>query len=282
MKILSNFLSLAGAEILGKILTFAAFASLARTVGAANFGYVEWAGAILLCANLIVEQGFSLYGAREIAKTPARAADLIAHIVGARFVLAFVAFGIIIALAFGLPHTQNLRSLLLIYGASLFAAPLLMAWVFQGFDRMRTAAIIGLVRQTIFALVVLVFVRNGEQLWLVAVAEIAAVGGAAIYSVWSVKSKLHLPLQINFKVSKNLFREGVPFGLSQMFWTIKMFGATLIVGFIATAEDTGYFSAAMRIFVALHTFVWLYFFKANVLFVVLGGGLCGLLKYLLF
>ena len=46
-----------------------------------------------------------------------------------------------------------------------------------------------------------------------------------------------------------------------MFWVLKMFGATFIVGLIATAEDTGYFAGAMRIYIALHTFVWLYFFN---------------------
>ena len=84
MKLLRNFLSLAAAEIVSKILTFIAFSYLARTVGAASFGYVEWAGAALLCAGLIIDQGFGFYGAREIAKTPSRAAGLIAEIVGAR------------------------------------------------------------------------------------------------------------------------------------------------------------------------------------------------------
>jgi O-antigen/teichoic acid export membrane protein len=40
-----------------------------------------------------------------------------------------------------------------------------------------------------------------------------------------------------------------------------MFGATFVIGLIATAEDTGYFAGAMRIYIALHTFVWLYYFN---------------------
>ena len=40
-----------------------------------------------------------------------------------------------------------------------------------------------------------------------------------------------------------------------------MFGSTLIIGLVATAEDTGYFAGAMRILIALHTFVWLYYFN---------------------
>ncbi len=56
-------------------------------------------------------------------------------------------------------------------------------------------------------------------------------------------------------------REGLPIGLSQLFWTARMYGATLILGFIAPAQDVGYFASAMRILVALHAFVYLYYFN---------------------
>ena len=52
-----------------------------------------------------------------------------------------------------------------------------------------------------------------------------------------------------------------------------MFGATVILPNL----QTDFFALGL----AVTSFVWLYFFKVNVLFVVLGGGLCGLLKYLL-
>ncbi len=261
MKLFRNFLSLAGAEAVSKLLTFAAFASLARVVGPENFGYVEWAAAVLLCAGLIVDQGFGSYGAREIAKDERKARDLIAEIIGARLILAILAYVIVLLLAFGLHRADTLKNLLLLYGVSLFAAPLMLSWVFQGFEKMNTVAVIQLIRQTIFAVIVLLFVRSVEQLLLVAVAEILAVGVAAIFSVWAVKSKLSLPIRIIFRFSSHLFREGVPIGLSQMLWVVKMFGATLIVGLIATPVDTGYFAGAMRIFIALHTFVWLYYFN---------------------
>ncbi len=261
MKLFRNFLSLAGAEALSKLLTFAAFASLARVAGPENFGYVEWAGAVLLCAGLIVDQGFGSYGAREIAKNHGRASDLIAEIIGARFVLACFAYSVILLLILALQRAGILESLLLLYGLSLFAAPLMLSWVFQGFEKMNTVAAIQLIRQSVFAVIVLVFVRSVDLLLFVAFAEIAAVFAAAVFSIWAVRKKLRLRIKLSLRFSPQLFREGVPIGLSQMLWVVKMFGATLIVGLIATPEDTGYFAGAMRIFIALHAFVWLYYFN---------------------
>src|SRR5215470_6824792 len=45
MKLVKNFLSLAGAEVISKLVTFAAFAYLARVAGPDGFGYLESATA---------------------------------------------------------------------------------------------------------------------------------------------------------------------------------------------------------------------------------------------
>lgn len=261
MKLFRNFLSLAGAELVCKVLTFAAYARLARILGPDGFGYIEWVGAVLLCTALIVDQGFSQYGAREIAKSPERAESLISEIVSARFILAIISYVIIVVIAFLTQQGKIVQNLLLLYGISLFSLPLILTWVFQGNDKMQTVAIIQLIRQAVFALIVLAFIQNSSQIWYVAIAEIFAVSLAAGYSLWMTKRVFSLPIKVNFKISEQLFRDGIPIGLSQMFWVVKMFGATLIVGLVATAEDTGYFAGALRIFIALHTFVWLYYFN---------------------
>jgi O-antigen/teichoic acid export membrane protein len=52
-----NFVALSSAEAASKLATFAAFAYLARVLGASAFGQVELAAALMLCAGLFVEQG---------------------------------------------------------------------------------------------------------------------------------------------------------------------------------------------------------------------------------
>lgn len=262
MLLIKNFLSLSLAELIGKLLTFAAFAYLARVAGPEGFGFVEFAGAMLLCASLIVDQGFGPYGAREIARAPERTPMLVAEIVTARFALAVGAYLLVIAFALLVESSPIVMRLMLIYGLSLLAMPLLLPWVFQGHDRMHTVAVVQIIRQTMFAAAVFAFVREAEEVWLIAVAEVIAVCSAAGFSVWAYRRQFNESVRLKISVSKQLFREGASIGLSQMFWAVKMFGATLIVGVIAmSAEDVGYFAGAMRILIAVHTFVWLYYFN---------------------
>src|SRR5215471_1006182 len=254
-------MALSGAEAISKLLTFAAFAYLARVAGPDGFGYVEFAGAVLLCAGLVVDQGFSPYGAREIAKRPEQTSTLVSEIVLARFILAVASYLGVMTFAWMLNGPPILTRLLLVYGLSLLALPLLLQWVFQGHEKMQTVAAMQIVRQTVFAALVFGLVRDVSQIWFVAVAEIAGVCCASAYGIWKYWRAFGAVTRSRLTISGRLFREGTPIGLSQMFWVVKMFGATLILGTIASAQDIGFFAGAMRILAALHTFVWLYYFN---------------------
>lgn len=261
LNLLKNFLSLAGAEIAAKVMTFAAFAYLARVAGPQGFGYIEFAAAAAMCAGLIVEQGFNPFGAREIAKAPERTDALVSEIVLVRMLLAVAMYVALVIFALAVGQAEMQTRLLLVYGLSLLAMPLLLQWVFQGHDRMPTIAAIQVIRQTVFAVMVFVLVRQASQIWLVGLAETIGATSAAAFGVWAYRRKLNGKIQLRWKFSPQILREGMTIGLSQIFWVVKMTGATLILGLIASAEDVGYFGGAMRILMALHTFVWLYFFN---------------------
>ncbi|MBL8191597.1 MAG: oligosaccharide flippase family protein [Acidobacteria bacterium] len=256
-----NFLSLAGAELFAKVLTFAAFAYLARVAGPDGFGYIEFAAAAVMCAGLIVEQGFNPFGAREIAKAPERTGALVSEIVLVRMLLAVGLYVALVMFALAVGRAAVQTRLLLVYGLSLLAMPLFLQWVFQGHDRMQTVAAIQLIRQLVFAVVVFALVRQASQIWLVGLAETLGATSAAAVGVWAYRRQLNGRLALSWQFSSQLLREGATIGLSQIFWVVKMSGATLILGLIASAEDVGYFGGAMRILMALHTFVWLYFFN---------------------
>lgn len=261
LTLFKNFLSLAGAEIAAKALTFAAFAYLARIAGPYGFGYIEFAAAAVMCAGLIVEQGFNPFGAREIAKAPERTEALVSEIVLVRLLLAI---GLYVALAiFALVFSRTIlqTKLLLLYGLSLLAMPLLLQWVFQGHDRMQTVAAIQVIRQLVFAALVFALVHQAPQIWLVGLAETIGLASAGLFGVWMYRRGLGGTIRLRWQFSSQMLRGGMTIGLSQIFWVLKMTGATLILGLIAAPEDVGYFGGAMRILMALHTFVWLYFFN---------------------
>jgi PST family polysaccharide transporter len=230
-------------------------------VGPGGFGYIEFAAAVLMCASLVVDQGFSPFGAREIAKAPDQTGRMVIQIVTVRLLLAAVGYGGITLFALSIGRGPIMMRLLLIYGLSLWAAPFLLQWVFQGHDRMHLVAIAQVIRQTVFAAMVFAFVRGAENLLMVAWAEVAGVASAAAFCLLAYRRNFRNSPRSHLGSSPSLLREGVPIGLSQMFWVVKMFGGTLILGLIAPAQSVGLFAGAQRVLIAAHAFVWLYFFN---------------------
>jgi O-antigen/teichoic acid export membrane protein len=125
---------------------------------------------------------------------------------------------------------------------------------------MQLVAIAQIIRQVVFCAIVFALVRGPEQVLWVAWAEVAGVVATAIFCVAVYQRSFRKDAP---KVSTpiHLFREGLPIGLSQMFWVVKMFGGTLILGLIASAHNVAFFAGAQRILIAFHTFVWLYYFN---------------------
>lgn len=261
MKLIKAYLSLASAEVFSKLLTFAAFAYLARVLGPDSYGYIEFAGAALMCATLVVDQGFSSFGAREIAKAPGETRRWVAEIITLRFLLAALSYLALAVFALTIDRGPVVLRLLLIYGLSLWALPLLLQWVFQGHDRMHLVAVAQIVRQIVFAILVFAFVRRSDQILIVAWAEVFAVAAAAVFCIAAYRKYFDSVHLTTLSISPRLFREGLPIGLSQMFWVVRMCGGTLILGLIATPSEVAYFGGAQRVLLALHTFVWLYFFN---------------------
>jgi O-antigen/teichoic acid export membrane protein len=56
-------------------------------------------------------------------------------------------------------------------------------------------------------------------------------------------------------------REAAPIGLSELTWAFLWYAATVLLGLMVTGPSLGWFGAAHRAIMALHTFVWLYFFN---------------------
>src|SRR5690349_14522108 len=71
-----NFVLLGGAEVFSKGVTILAFACLARVLGPADFGALEFALAVITILTLLVDCGLSPYGAREVGKDPGKTGAL--------------------------------------------------------------------------------------------------------------------------------------------------------------------------------------------------------------
>jgi O-antigen/teichoic acid export membrane protein len=175
----SRFLRLASGEAVARFVAFGVSLYLARRLGAAIYGTVALATAVMLYANYIVDCGVEFLGVRDVAAAPGEVSAFVPSIVLFRLLVAGVAVatltltGLIL-----LPQPDG--AVLAAYSFTLVAAALGTRWVLLGFSRTGTVGIARTAGEATAAVAALVLVRDiGGVVW-VPVSQLAGDGLAAL------------------------------------------------------------------------------------------------------
>ena len=263
-KLARNYLALVAGELLAKLVNFVAFAWLGRTLGAERYGSLEFTLAVMVFFTLPVDMGLGVFGAREIARNPQAGPRLLAGVTALRGLLALVSLACLALLTAALPVPAEVKELLLLYGCSLLGIPLLLQWYFQGHDEMHWVALASLVRYGVFAGLVLAVLAPEMPLRQVGLIECGAVSAAALFclavAVWRFRAWPSRPAG-GWRGAAAYLREAMPIGLTELVWALLWYVATVLSGLMVNDASLGWFGASHRILMALHTFVWLYFFN---------------------
>ena len=258
-----RYLTLFGGEGISKLCALGAFAYLARALGPHRFGIIELALSVMVFFLLATETGSGSYGARLIERTPDMMPQLIPRIIVLRALLAIPAYTVLLFISarYGMPGIGILG----VYGVLVLLAPFFVQWAFQGLRQMQWVAISSVIRYGVFAGVVFVFVRHGSDTRLVAMAEVSGAIALVIFNAIIIRRVLHLRLDWHgaFSGALHLFREVWYLGASDLSWAAMWYAPAVILGWTAIThtEQIAWLGAAVRVVMALHTFVWLYFFN---------------------
>jgi O-antigen/teichoic acid export membrane protein len=259
-----NFLFLSGGESIAKLLAFATFTYLARMLGPVKYGSVEFTLAAMVFFTVPADLGLASYGAREVARHPDRASRLLHEITGLRAALtlfSMLALGLFILI---IPKSNDLKILLALYGASLLAGPFLLQWFFQAHDQMQWVGMASIIRQMGFAGLVFLTCRRGTPLWHIGFIECASVVGVAVFCLYICRRQTGFPWPWPdphvIRLAGHI-KESAPIGLTELAWAFMWYFCTVLLGFIFPDQSLGLFGASHRALMALHTFVYLYFFN---------------------
>jgi PST family polysaccharide transporter len=248
-------------EVLSKLCVFAAFAYLARVLGPSGFGLIELALSVTLFFVMAVDGGLGSYGARVVSARPEEAPRLLAQITATRALAAVIAYVPILlgSLFYGMPGA----GMLAIYGLVVFAAPLFNQWLFQGFRKMHLVAAGTTLRNVVFAAMVFAFVRRGADLRLVALAEVAGAAALAVFVTVTIRRVLRMAPDSGGLVggATCMLKQSWPLGASEVTWAALWYSPGIVLGALSTNEQMAWLASPLRIVLALHTFVWLYFFN---------------------
>ena len=136
------------------------------------------------------------------------------HVVILRCVLAGGAFLMLVLFSIISNKSSQEKQLVILYGLTIFGTPGLIQWVFQAFDRMQWVALASVIRWSVFAGLVLLYVVSPGQVWVVPLIELGAIACIVVFNF----SVFHhsfgaLRQPFDFSLAWSLLRQAVPIGM---------------------------------------------------------------------
>ena len=241
-----NIFQLSVGDLLAKALNFAAFIYLARVLGVSNYGVLEFAISLMTYFLLIADGGLEVWATREVARgTEIR--QLVRRVVPLRFLMAIVSFITLLLLMSSFPNYASLRTILVLFGLTLFTQAMSLKWVFMGQEKMTRVAGGLVIAQVVFAVTVFAAVRDASDIVWVPALRLAGEGAMALYFVRLFRAT-HGSLRLGpvLRGARDVLRSALTIGASHALALANYNFDSIVIGFLLGSSAVGLYGAAYK------------------------------------
>lgn len=249
-------------QVANYLLPLVTIPYITRTVGPANYGWIEFATVGMLYFSAIVMYGFGTTATRRVAAAShdmQAVSRIYSTVMSARLLLLLAAIVLfVLAISFSLVLRER-ASLLMWAFPVVFGWALYPEFLFQGLQRLRPLAINSVVFKAAGALAVFVFLETADQYARVpAINGMVQLGMALALLWWAHRSFKQLSFTWQaWSAIKLYLVEGVYVFLAQMFNRVYVFGAIIFLGFFMAERELGLFAAGMKLITVTQSFLFL-------------------------
>jgi O-antigen/teichoic acid export membrane protein len=238
-------LLIAAARTISVALGILLLGVLGRRLGAAGFGTLQFALALMVYPALVVDLGLTTLGLREIARGGG-SVDVVPRVLGARLFLAMAVGIVVIAALFMLPLDAETRTIVLILTLGLPVSAWNLRWVLQGERRFGRAAIAEVLTTGTQLIAALVLVRSNDD-------TVRAAGALTLATIVATVASIVLAGQAG-RVRPGLGRgviddivHSLPLGAAGIAIAIYYSIDVVLLGLFRGQEEVAFYAGAYRI-----------------------------------
>lgn len=247
-RLVKNVFYMFSAEIAGKVFVLVALIYIARTLGSAAFGKINFALAFASFFVLFASFGLDTMGTRQIAYNRQDALSYVGRIIPLRVLFAIISLILLVFVVSLINKPPDIKYLIILSGFLLIPSAFLLEWVFQGIERMEFIVLSRLLRDSLYFFLILTLIRNSKDLFWVPGAQLIGYFIGAFFLVTVFVRRFGLPkFQWGLKSWQNMMIVSAPFGLATFMVHIFNSLDTVVLGFIRTNREVGYYNAAYQV-----------------------------------
>lgn len=260
-RVTANFLSLVFSEFVSKIIQFAIFAYLARSLGKADFGIFSFGLAFGLLAAIIADFGLSSLLVREISRNRKGAPKYLSNALMVKIFLALITVLLAYFALSLMGYEDNIKRIayIMLLFAILQTFTELYSSIFRAFERMHYDASIKIARVLVLSIIVVYAAANNFPLAIASLAfPVSEILILFISSILAYTKFVKMDFSFDFAFSKYLLKESSFFCLSIAFAGIFLYIDWIMLSRLGSISDVGIYAAASNIAIALISIPMMY------------------------
>lgn len=164
--VIKNFIFLSLIKVAGMVFPLIVLPYLTGVIGAAYFGAISYAAAIIIFFETFTDWGFNYTATRDVAQNrddSEKVNEIYSEVFYGRIFLMVVSLIILLILIYAIPQLYDFRLLLLLTFLYIPGNILFSEWIFQSFERMKYITYLNLLSKLIFTLLIFVVIRDKED-----------------------------------------------------------------------------------------------------------------------
>jgi len=258
-RVAGNVLLLSFAQIAALAILFLVNIHLARTLGVAGFGRINFAWAVALYFTLVTNLGLTILGTREVARNKDEIDRYVGNILSLRIVLTILSFFLLLAFVALINKPTEVKYLIIFYGFYLFSYALLMEWLFQGIEKMGFIGISRILGSLFYGGLILLLVKDAKQIMLVPWLWFGGGLFASGFLIYIFIRRFGIPkLKFDFPFWKSMLKIALPMGAAFVMIQVYYNFGIVILGFMKNDEVVGWYGAAYRAVLFIWRFIPLF------------------------
>lgn len=257
--LIKNIFSLGLVQVANYVFPFISVPIVSRIIGPDKFGVINFAAAFMTYFTLLINFGFDLSATRAIALRRDDLAErnkIFNQVFLAKLLLLGISIILFIASLYFVPQLREEKAVAIFSFLLCISWVITPNWLYQGMQELTRVAIFNLVTKIIFTVVILLIIREkADYIWqpfAVGIAQLVVGIYSFIYAIRHFKINLRLPALK--PVLEMLWNERMIF-FSMVVINLYTTTNVVLLGFLQTQEQVGYYTAGYRLIIIIQTLV---------------------------
>lgn len=250
-QLISNFFSLSSIEIANYLFPLITVPYLVRVMGPGRYGLVAFAMSFVQYFLIFTDYGFNLTATRNISVSrdnPGNISKIFSAVMAIKFIIMLASLSIMLVIVYTFPKFRPDILLYLFAFGQVLGYVLFPIWFFQGMEKMKSIAVLNLLARTLFLIAIFLYVRKeSDYIYVPLFTSLGSIlAGVVSLCIIFARFKIRIVLPTPREIGEQL-KEGWNVFISMLSISLYTTSNTFILGFFATNDVVGYFSAGEKI-----------------------------------